>query len=450
MRSLIRAGVLLQGRSLSPVRDAWLTVDDGTISEVGVGPVTGPFDIEEDLRDCVVMPGLIDTHVHLQLEPGPDHDGGRAAYTEARRAGRLPLIALAQARRALLAGLTTVRDLGGDMSILAVRDAIAAGEPGPRLLVAGLPITTTGGHCHWLGEARSDSPEEVRKMTRWLVEQGVDVVKIMASGGNMTPESNALQPQYSASDLAVAVGEAHRLRRRIVAHALNVEAIRNCVEAGVDSVDHCSWQLPDGSLGYVPEIGQRLVETGTWVGVTGSGILRILLGEGKTGRDELRRRLMGHREVFRQGGRVSVHSDAGVRFTPVERFDLALRVMMVGLDVAPRDVLAAVTSGAAESIGLGRQTGAIATGRWADLLVLDRDPLADLSNVRSVRAAFKQGVKLVADGRLAVPERPEAADPWLWVKGDGSQLGPGGPRVTPPPSRVAVVGDGSTASQELA
>lgn len=404
--------MLLEGPRLSPVRDAWLSIENGLITELGTGAVGGSFDVQEDFSDCVVMPGLIDTHVHLQLEPGLDHAVGRATYRASRSKGRLPLVAMAQARRALMAGLTTVRDLGGDMSILAVRDVINAGEPGPRLLVAGLPITTTGGHCHWLGELRADDAAEVRKVTRWLVEQGVDVVKIMSSGGNMTPGSNALKPQYTALELAEAVAEAHRLGRLVVAHALNVESIRNCLQAGVDSIDHCAWQRPDGALAYDDQVGQQMVATGTWVGVTGSGILRVLLGGGAAGREELQRLLAGHREVLRHGGRVGVHSDAGVRLTPIERFDLALQVMMVGLELSPREVLVAATSAAAATIGLGTQTGAISVGRWADLLVLDSDPLARLAHVRSVRSVLKKGAKLVADGQILYTDRPEAADPW--------------------------------------
>ena len=195
---------MLQGVALSPIQGASLVVEDGIITEIRSEIAPGSFDEVEDFRDCVVMPGFIDTHVHLQLLPGTDHEQGKLVYEQARQAGGLALRAMTQARLALSAGITTLRDLGGDMSILALRDAINLGEPGPRLIAAGLPITTGAGHCHWMGDLRADNAEEVRKVARWLIERGVDVVKIMASGGNMTAGSNALEPQYSAEELGVA------------------------------------------------------------------------------------------------------------------------------------------------------------------------------------------------------------------------------------------------------
>jgi imidazolonepropionase-like amidohydrolase len=363
------------------------------------------------------MPGMIDTHVHLQLRPGPDHAWGRAIYRSDLESGLLAHVAMRQARLALRSGITTVRDLASDMSILAVRSALAEGEPGPRLLVAGCPITTTGGHCHWISDLHADDEGEVRHAVRWLVEQGVDCIKVMASGGNMTPGSNALAPQYSSSELRCAVNEAHRLGRRVVAHALNVDAIKNCVESGVDSVDHCTWQLPDGSLRYDEELGKQIVEGGTRVGITGSGILRVLLERGAEGQGELRKALDAHRQLYAAGGRVGVHSDAGVRFTPIERFDLSLKVMEVGLSISPREVLVAATNTAAEALGLEQVVGAIEVGKRGDLAVLESDPCADLANVRSVRAVFRDGRKVVEHGRMVVPDR-EGAGPWNCVRRD--------------------------------
>jgi len=240
------------------------------------------------------------------------------------------------------------------------------------------------------------------------VERDVDVIKVMASGGIMTPGSNPLRPQYSAAELGVVVAEAHRLGRRVVAHALNVEAIRNCVSAGVDSIDHCLWQLPDGSLAYDPELGRELIERGTQVGVTGAGMMRVLLDQGDAGLAELRRALDAHRQFFLAGGRVGLHSDAGVRLTPIDRFDLAMKVMLVGLSLSPREVLVAVTVTAAEIVGFDSEIGMIEEGKRADIIALRSDPLADLDNVRSVSAVFRDGVRLVDNGRIVVSGRLEA------------------------------------------
>ena len=378
-----------------------VAVEDGIISDVTSNGVRGPFDEVHDFSQHVIMPGLIDTHVHLQLTPGPDHESGIQTYLEDSIAGVLPLRALRHAQEALGVGITTVRDCGGDMSILLVRDAIQRGHPGPRILAAGHPITTTGGHGHWFG-LRADDVSEIRKATRKLIEGGVDFIKIMASGGNMTAGSNPCQPQYSGQELSVAVREAHRLGRRVVAHALSVETIRNCVEAGVDSIDHCTWQLPDTSLSYDSALADQLIAAGSRVGITGSGILRMLLEQGDTGAAKLRTALDAHRQLYMSGASVTVHSDAGVRFTPITRFDQSMKVMMVGLGLSPKEVLRAVTAVAAEAIGLQDELGTVEVGRRADLLVLDANPLDELENITSVRAVFRDGRQLIEGGRMVL------------------------------------------------
>lgn len=401
MRQVLRAGLLLMGPKLTPVPEASIVIEGGRIAEIRTAR-TAASRTDIDFSSKVVMAGLIDTHVHLQLTPANDHVTGRQSYEADRLSGLLPLRTLRNAHAALGAGITTVRDCGSDMTILAVRDAITSGDPGPRILAAGQPITTTAGHLHWLG-LQADSLDEVRKATRQLVAQGVDVVKVVASGGNMTAGSNPREPQYSAEEIAAAANEAHRLGRRVVAHALNVEAIRRCIEGRVDSIDHCSWQLADSSLCYDQAIGETLVQSGARVGITGSGILRRLLHQGEAGLIELRHTLDAHRQLFLAGASVTVHSDAGVRFTPIERFDLSVKVMMHGLGVTSRDALLAVTSVAAEAIGLEDEIGTIGVGKRADLLVLGANPLDDLDNLRLVEAVFRDGVKLVERGWLKIP-----------------------------------------------
>jgi imidazolonepropionase-like amidohydrolase len=401
MRKLIKVGRLLCGDELEAVDNAWLLVENGRITGIFRSPPTADGAELVDYGDKVVMPGLIDPHVHLQFTPLADHEAGRLAYERDRQSGWLPLRALANARAALAAGLTTVRDCGSDMSLLAVRDFFAETRTGPRIIAAGPPITTTAGHCHWFGHI-ADSPLEVRKAVRSLVEAGVDVIKIMASGGNMTAGSNPLQPQYDLEEIQTAVAEAHRLGRRVVAHALNVETIHRCIIAGVDCIDHCSWQRPDGSLEYDEKIGRMLVATGSFAGATGSGILRVLLRQGLEGEQQIRRALDGHRKLRELGATVGIHSDAGVRFTYFDRFDLSLKVLMVGLEMSPLEALQTATVAAAQILGLFSEIGTIETGKRPDLLVLRSDPRESIDNIRSVAAVLRDGVTVVENGHMAV------------------------------------------------
>src|SRR5262249_48198452 len=163
---------LLCGDELEAIDDAWLLVEDSRIGGIFRSAPTVDRAELVDYGDKVVMPGLIDPHVHLQFTPLGDHEAGRLAHERRRQSGWLPLRALANARAALAAGVTTVRDCGSDMSLLAVRDFCAETHTGPRIIAAGPPITATAGHCHWFGHI-ADSALEVRKAVRSLVEAGV-------------------------------------------------------------------------------------------------------------------------------------------------------------------------------------------------------------------------------------------------------------------------------------
>ena len=185
-----------------------------------------------------VLPGLIDCHVHLVFSHTPDPVADLVAEDDQ----QLLLRTAAGARQALGGGITTVRDLGGRGGVtFRVRDAINAGLlDGPRILAAGSPITITGGHCHFLG-LEADGEAAVRTAARRMVKSGANCLKIMATGGRMTPISNVGVAQYSVAEIKAAVDEAHRSRITIAAHAIGTAGIRNAVEAGVNTIEHCSW-----------------------------------------------------------------------------------------------------------------------------------------------------------------------------------------------------------------
>jgi imidazolonepropionase-like amidohydrolase len=407
MLQLMHVGLLIDGTDRKPVADVTLVVEDGLIVEIARGEIRRRGATIRRYERKVVMPGLVDSHAHLELTPGPDHESGIRTHAADEAAGLTQIRALTHAQLALTGGITTIQDCGSSLGLTAVRDAIAGGVTGPRLLVSGPAITTTAGHGHWLG-TRADSELEVRKATRSLIERGVDVIKIVASGGNATAGSNPLSPQYSVAELSAAVTEAHRLGRRVVAHALNAEAIRRCVDAGVDVIDHCWWQQPDGSDGFDPAYAKRIVTSDTTVGLTGSGILRTQLDQGEAGVFELRQRLASHRMMLDAGIRLTVHSDAGGRFTDFERFDRSLEVMVVGLDVPPETAITAATKHAAEGMGIAADVGTLEVSKQADMLVLNRNPLENIAHLRAIHQVIRGGSVVVDRGRLRPPGKTSA------------------------------------------
>lgn len=395
----IKAGLLIEGTDRSPMSDVTVVIDKGRIIDIIHGNRDIPCSQTIDYSNKVVMPGLIDSHAHLQLPAGPDHASTIEIFLAEQQTGMTQMRSVQSAQRALLGGITTLQDCGSTIEIVKLRDAIAAGLPGPRLLVSGPPLTTTAGHGHFVS-LRADSKAEIRKKTRWLIERGVDVIKIIASGGRATAGTNTLQPQYSQEEIAEAVNEAHRLGRRVVAHALNAETIRRCFAAGVDVIDHCMWHLPDGSMGFDPVVGEKMAHSDVTVGLTGSGYLRVLLDKTEDSLQELRSQLIGHRQMFDAGIRMTVHSDAGARFTYWEDFRESLQVMVDGLQLKPHDAIRAATQFAAESMGLGSDTGTVEVSKRADLLVLDKNPLEDIRNLRFIYHVIRDGRVLVDQGKL--------------------------------------------------
>ena len=236
MQVVIQADRLFDGTGAEPIEQAAVVIGDGRIRAVGrrdeiVAPDGEAQRVE--YAGCTILPGLIDCHVHLIFSAGPRPLDDLLADDD----HALLLRAVHNAQTALRAGITTVKDLGGRGAVtLALRDAIGRGLlPGPRILAAGPPITSTGGHCNWLG-GEADTADELRKKVRQLVKQGVDLLKVMASGGRMTPGSNVCAAQFTVEQLRALVEDAHRLGKSVAAHGHGVAGIRNAVAAGVGNI----------------------------------------------------------------------------------------------------------------------------------------------------------------------------------------------------------------------
>ena len=268
MPTLICPDVLVDGTGNEAQRSACVVIEEGRIAFVGTRQELDAaysdrsgWD-EIDGAGASLIPGLIDGHAHLTLENTSDTSyPGIHAPREA-----IVLYTLQAAREAMAAGVTTLGDCGsiGD-SLLYVRDAIDQGTVvGPRILAAGPSITTTAGHGHYLGiEELADNADQIKVAIRKLVFRGVDFIKIMATGGASDPPTNRYRAQYSEEEMRVAVEDAHRLRKRIVAHVNPTEGIINSVRAGVDALAHCNWLgSEEGTVEYVPEIAQEAGEKG--------------------------------------------------------------------------------------------------------------------------------------------------------------------------------------------
>ncbi|HEX2171965.1 MAG TPA: amidohydrolase family protein, partial [Dehalococcoidia bacterium] len=344
-----------------------------------------------------ILPGLINVHGHLAFSAGEDPVGDMIADDDL----RLMIRAVENARRALAAGVTTVRDLGdrGGVSV-AVRNAINQGlMTGPRLLVSGAPITTTGGHCHFMG-MEADHTDDLRRAVRQQVKAGVDLIKVMATGGGLTPGSNMAGPQYSVAELSALVEDAHRLNRRVAAHAHGTAGIRNAAAAGVDTVEHCSWRLPGDAFGYDEQAGSDLVKKGIFVCFTlAAGYRRVESGEptdpvtAKRRADREQRSAI-QRRLLDAGARVIAGSDAGVTLTPFDDFVLELELLVSDLGLTPNQAIAAATSVAAEALGIDQQVGTLDAGKQADLLLVGADPRRDISALRHVQAVYRDGVRV--------------------------------------------------------
>ena len=388
----IRAERVFDGRSVRTA-GALVVIDGETI--VGIEPR------DADLSDGriveapgTVLPGMVDTHVHLC------GDGRRGAldrlefYDDA----ELPPIIEDALRRSLAAGVTTVRDLGDRR--FAILDWLASRPAGcwPTVLTAGPPITSVRGHCWNMGgEVAGES--QLRRAVALSAERGVDVVKVMASGGFMTAGSTATACQFTDDELRVVVSEAHRLGLPVTAHAHPLVAVDQAVHAGVDGIEHCTGltdkglgvpkvtitAVRDASVTVCPTLGQ------TAVFAPPPAVLAMLADRGLTPELLMQQTKVQAARLLAAGVRVVSGTDAGVgEVKPHGLVAYALEALVAG-GADPAPALASATSVAAEAIGMGRRKGRIAIGYDADLVVVDGDPSVDIVDLQRIRQVYVGG-----------------------------------------------------------
>jgi imidazolonepropionase-like amidohydrolase len=390
-RLILRGATILDGVSATPVRGRAVVVEDGRIAAVASDGEARDGRVV-DLGGLTLLPGLIDCHVHLCMGAEPDP----VRVTLGESLAMTTIKASLRAYRTAQAGITTVRDLGGREYVeLAVRDAVRIGlVPGPRILAAGKGICMTGGHGWWIGR-EADGPDDARRAVREQLKAGADVIKILATGGVMTPGVEPGACQLTPVEIAAAIEEARKAGRRTAAHAMASDGIAACVQAGITTIEHGVF-LTEAIAARMARDGVALVATlnaphAIVEGGVAAGIPEFMVRKS----DVVRGR---HRESFqvahRAGVAIAAGTDAGTPLNPHGSLVRELE-LMVKAGMTPLDAVSAATSVAARVLGLEAETGRIAPGLFADLLAVEGDPAERIQALDQVRFVLAQGRSIV-------------------------------------------------------
>lgn len=332
-----------------------------------------------DGRGLTVIPGLIDCHVHLCLGGEPDVVG----TMESEPPSYTLLKSTRHARATIEAGFTTVRDVGSrDHSIFMLKRAIESGiVPGPRIIGAGHAICMIGGHARFIGR-EVEGAEQVRQAVEEQLAAGADVIKVIASGGVLTPGTSPDQAQMTMGELSSAVEAARRAEKKVAAHAHGASGMKNAIQAGVHSIEHATL-LDDDAGELMKRFGVFMVPTLSALATTaasrpGCGIPESALSKA---RSMTKRHQTSFRKAHRSGISIAMGTDAGTPFN--YHGDNAQELdRMVALGMTPMDAIMASTSAAARLIGLQESVGTIRRGFQADLLVIEGNPLKRIELLR--------------------------------------------------------------------
>ncbi|KML44396.1 metal-dependent hydrolase family protein [Cytobacillus firmus] len=384
---ILKGGSIIDGLNDDVLENSYIKVEDGRITEVKEGE---PGDAEGfEIIDCTgkyILPGLIDCHVHLVWNGSADPQ----SLIKNEENDRIALEAYKHALDTLKLGVTTVRDLGApDRTVLHVRNVIDSGLlSGPTIIAAGAPICMTGGHVYYLGY-ESDGPDEVRKNTRRVLKEGADLVKVMATGGIYTKGEEPGSVQLTLEELSAAKEEALKKNKKVSAHADGIEGIMNCLEVGIDTIEHGIY-ADRQALEIMKNQGTFLVPT--------MAVMRQLISSPDIPAYALEKakQVVGPhfsmlQEAVQIGVKIATGTDCGSPLTPPRYYYDELAIMHEA-GMSEMEVIRASTSVAAECLGIEDQRGSISPGKFADLLIADSNPLNDLNSLRGDKLVMKNGV----------------------------------------------------------
>jgi imidazolonepropionase-like amidohydrolase len=408
----IKAGVLIDGTGAAPIKNAVILVQGKRIVKVGSN-VAIPAGTEVlDLSANTVMPGFIDCHTHLTSQNGSERTVDRMSSTGA----DFSLVGAINARRMLLAGFTTVRDLGSTgFADLAVKRAIERGDyPGPRMYVSLFIISATGGHGdptdgdNAFIEVTSpngvaNGVDALRTKVRWLVKYGADQIKFSSTGGGLSKGDKPTAQQYSEEEMRALIDEAHRLGVKVATHAHGTEGIKTAVKAGVDSVEHgiyldeeaCRLMLEHGTY-YVPTL---------WI--VDAYFDRYKIWRIPDFANEKISHFIPYAKksadlAFKMHVKVALGTDAGVGEHAFAGKEFAA---YVNHGMKPMDAIVAGTSNAAKLIGHYEDFGSVEPGKFADIVAVDGDPLEHIQTLETVNFVMKEGRVYKHEGKPAADQR---------------------------------------------
>lgn len=394
-RVVVRAGHVLDVKSGKMLADQAIVIEGDKV--VSVGPASSAQTSGAtifDLPNATVLPGLIDAHTHLTMNPSFGYQ------TLGISSPRQALIGAHNARMTLEAGFTTVRNVGaGDFTDVALRDAINAGDvPGPRMLVSGPPLSITGGHCdnnllpfeyHATNDGVADGVAAVQHKVRENIKYGADLIKVCATGGVLSKGDDPQASQFTLEEMKAIVADAHRLGRKVAAHAHGAQGILWASEAGVDSIEHGSY-IDDAGIAEMKKNGTYLVPTlylGDWFLANADKIHvpDFLLMKAKAVMPEARKNVA---HAFASGVKVAFGTDAAVYPHGMNAHEFAV---MVKLGLTPLQSIQAATINAANLLGWSDKVGTLDAGKWADLVAVDGDPVQDVTTLERVKFVMKGG-----------------------------------------------------------
>lgn len=386
MRKIITNCNIINGFDNEVIENTFIVIEESEITSIGLPNQSASLQEGDRVIDGTgkyVLPGLIDCHVHLVWDGSSDPQKVINNLDES----TLSLRAYSHALETLKLGITTVRDVASPgRSVLNLRNVINENKLiGPTIVASGPAVCMTGGHVHYLG-IEADGPEEVRKATRKVMKEGADLVKVMATGGIYTLGEEPGSVQLSKEEIKVAVEEAHKKNKKVAAHADGLEGIKNCVEVGVDTIEHCIYADEETLL--------QMKEKGTYIVPTMVVMERLATDESipDWALEKAKEVVQPQREMLqtaiRLGVKIATGTDCGSPVTPPEYYFDELTIMQ-DLGMSAMDVIQSSTRIAAECLDL-TDRGVIAEGKKADLLIVSNNPLDDLSILKDSK---KQVVK---------------------------------------------------------